>query len=68
MRIVWDEAKRLTNLAKQSRTSLSDYLLAELERTSLRPAPGEILARLSRMRPVATRASIVSALLNPRRG
>jgi len=61
-----DVHRRLTDLARQSRTSLSDYLLAELERTSLRPSPKEILARLSKLRPVATRASIVSALREER--
>jgi len=67
VRHVPDEVhRRLTDLARQSRTSLSDYLLAELERTSLRPAPGEILARLAKLRPVATRASIVSALREER--
>jgi len=67
VRHVPDEVhRRLTDLAKQARTSLSDYLLAELERTSLRPAPREILARLSKLRPVATRASIVSVLREER--
>ncbi len=61
-----DVHRRLTDLARQSRTSLSDYLLAELERTSLRPAPREILARLSKLRPVAARASIVSTLRQER--
>jgi antitoxin FitA len=58
--------RRLTNLARQSRMSLSDYLLAELQRSSDRPAPAEILARLSRLRPVASRVDIVRALREER--
>jgi hypothetical protein len=58
--------RRLTNLARQSRMSLSDYLLAELEQSSKRPAPAEILARLSKLRPVATRSAIVQALREER--
>jgi hypothetical protein len=52
----------LTSLARQSRLSLSDYLLAEIQRSSERPAPAELLARLSRLRPVATRSTIVRML------
>jgi hypothetical protein len=67
VRHVPDEVhRRLTDLAKRSRSSLSEYLLAELERTSLRPTPGEILARLARLRPVATRSTIVAALREAR--
>jgi hypothetical protein len=58
--------RRLTSLARQSRMSLSDYLLVELQRSSERPAPAEILARLSRLRPVATRSTIVRALREER--
>ena len=61
-----DVHRRLTDLARQSRTSLSDYLLAELERTSLRPSPKEILARLAKLRPVATRSAIVGVLREER--
>jgi len=61
-----DVHRRLTDLARESRTSLSDYLLAELERTSLRPSPKEILARLTKLRPVATRSAIVEALREER--
>ena len=61
-----DVHQRLTDLARQSRTSLSDYLLAELERTSLRPTPDQILARLAKLRSVATRSAIVGALREER--
>jgi hypothetical protein len=58
--------RRLTSLARQSRMSLSDYLLVELQRSSERPAPAEILARLSRLCPVATRSTIVRMLREER--
>ena len=58
--------RRLTSLARQSRMSLSDYLLVEMQRSSERPAPAEILARLSRLRPVATRSTILRMLCEER--
>jgi antitoxin FitA len=58
--------KRLTRLARQSRMSLSDYLLAELQQSSMRPAPTEILARLAKLRPAVSRAAIVRALRDER--
>jgi hypothetical protein len=58
--------RRLTDLARQSRMSLSDYLLVELQRSSERPTPAEVLARLSRLRPVATRSEIVRVLREER--
>jgi len=61
-----DVHRRLTDLARHSRTSLSDYLLAELERTSQRPTPVQILSRLAKLRPVATRSTIVGALREER--
>jgi hypothetical protein len=62
VRHVPDSVHRLTSVARPSRMSPSDYLLAEMQRTSERPAPAEILARLSRQRPVATRSMIVRML------
>jgi hypothetical protein len=58
--------RRLTSLARQSRMSLSDYLLVEMQRSSERPAPAEILARLSKLRPVATRSTILRMLCEER--
>jgi hypothetical protein len=58
--------RRLTRLARQSRMSLSDFLLAELEDSSKRPAPVEILARLAKLRPVASRSKLVRALREER--
>ena len=58
--------RRLISLARQSRMSLSDYLLVEIQRSSERPAPAEILARLSRLRPVAARSTIVRLLSEER--
>ncbi len=58
--------RRLTNLARQSRMSLSDYLLSELQESSKRPAPAEILARLAKLRPATTRSAIVRALREER--
>jgi len=51
--------QRLSDLARQSRMSFSDYLLAELERISLRPTQDQILSRLAKLRPVARRSVIV---------
>ena len=58
--------RRLPSLARQSRMSLSDYLLVEMQRSSERPAPAEILARLSKLRPVATRSTILRMLCEER--
>jgi hypothetical protein len=63
-----DVHKRLTRLAQQSHMSLSDYLLTELQRASEQPAPAEILARLAKLRPVASRSAIVRALREEREG
>jgi antitoxin FitA len=61
-----DIHRRLTNRAREQRMSLSDYLLAELQHTSEQPSRAEILGRLSRLRPVASRAAIVHAVRSAR--
>lgn len=61
-----DVHKKLTRRARESHLSLSDYLLAELQKSSEQPAPAEILARLAKLRPVASRSAIVRALREER--
>ena len=53
--------RKLKGRAADSGQTLSDYLLAELERLAARPTRGEILARIHARKPVAlkTPAAVV---------